>query len=267
MSNGEMKVPLRELVALGVSVTIATAGIVIGILWGVGDGLVRETREYRQRMEDRFDDLLRETAVIRERTRRLEYSRGATEAMVLSAFTPVVAAAAQERWRGLVVQPENRCAPYDRDDYRYPQSRELDIQDELGPTAGGWYGLYEARMFASRGETDIEHIVATSEAHDSGLCGRPRAVKRRFANDLNNLTIASPQMNRSEKSGKDAGEWLPPNARCWFARTVVFVKQTYDLSVDRRERDELERVLSACQQGVVPPRGGGSDERPPARPR
>ena len=30
--------------------------------------------------------------------------------------------AAQTLWRGLVVAPEVRCAPYDADAYRYPQS-------------------------------------------------------------------------------------------------------------------------------------------------
>ena len=36
-------------------------------------------------------------------------------------------------------------------------------------------------------ETDIEHIVARSEAHDSGLCVADEATRRRFATDLLNL--------------------------------------------------------------------------------
>ena len=143
------------------------------------------------------------------------------------------------------MQAEDDCAssdPYDRDDYAYPQRREQDIQDEIGAAAGGWYGMYEARIFASGAETDIEHIVAAAEAHRSGLCGRTAEEKTAFANDLNNLTLASPDLNRNEKSDKDAAEWLPPNARCWFARTVVFVKQAHDLTVDEPERAELERV-------------------------
>ena len=160
-------------------------------------------------------------------------------------------------WRGLTVQAEDDCAatdPYDRDDYAYPQSREQDIQNEIGATSGGWYGMYEARIFASGSETDIEHIVAAAEAHRSGLCGRTDEEKTAFANDLNNLTLASPDLNRNDKSDKDAAEWLPPNARCWFARTVVFVKQAHDLTVDEDERDELERVLGACESGEVPDR-------------
>ena len=186
---------------------------------------------------------------------------------------PTAAAQAQEStWRGLTIRPESRCAPYDRADYAYPRSRERDVQDEIGSTAGGWYGLYEARIFASGRETDVEHVVAAAEAHDSGLCGRSAEEKAAFANDLNNLTLASPDLNRREKSDQDAGDWLPPNARCWFARTVVFVKQTHRLTVDEAERDELERVLGACESGRVPARtrpgsgsGGAGVDPPPVR--
>ena len=74
-------------------------------------------------------------------------------------------------WRGLVVAPERRCTPYDADDYRYPQSVEDRIVDELG----GVYGPYTGRWFASKSDTDIEHMVARSEAHDSGSVRcRPR---------------------------------------------------------------------------------------------
>ena len=45
-------------------------------------------------------------------------------------------------------------------------------------------------------DTDIEHIVARSEAHDSGLCAASAAVKAAFARDLLNLTLASPRLNR-----------------------------------------------------------------------
>ena len=112
-------------------------------------------------------------------------------------------AASAESWRGLTIAPEHRCSPYERKrDYPYPQSIEHDIVRALGAV----YGPYTGTCFGSTGENDIEHIVATSEAHDSGLCAADRATKRRFATDLRNLTLASPRVNRHQKSGKDAGE-------------------------------------------------------------
>ena len=86
-------------------------------------------------------------------------------------------ATAQTSWRGLMVAPESRCSPYDADDYRYPQSVENRIVAELGDV----YGPYTGRWFANKRETDIEHIVARSEAHDSGLCAADEATRRRLA--------------------------------------------------------------------------------------
>ena len=146
-------------------------------------------------------------------------------------------------WRGLAVAAEHRCSPYDSDDYSYSQSVEPRIVASMG---GIIYGPYTGTWFDSTSQTDIEHIVARSEAHDSSLCGADAATKRRFASDLLNLTLASPSVNRSQKSGKDATEWLPDLNRCWFANRMVDVRQRYALSIDQRERDVLEGVLSGC---------------------
>ena len=108
------------------------------------------------------------------------------------------------------------------------------------------YGPYTGTWFDSTSETDIEHIVARSEAHDSGLCAVDAARKRLFASDLLNLTLASPAVNRSQKSGKDAAEWLPDLNQCWFASRVVEVRLRYGLTIDRSERDVLKGVLSGC---------------------
>ena len=89
-------------------------------------------------------------------------------------------------------------------------------------------------------------MVATSEAHDSGLCAADVGTRRRFASGLLNLTLAAPAVNRRQKSGMDAGEWLPRLIRCWFADRVVAVKRKYRLTVDAREARALEGVLSRC---------------------
>ena len=149
---------------------------------------------------------------------------------------------AQTLWRGLVVAPEQRCSPYNADDYRYPQSVEDRIIDELG----GIYGPYTGRWFASKSDTDIEHMVARSEAHDSGLCAADLATRRRFATDLLNLTLAGPRVNRYEKVDHDAAEWLPAQNRCWFAARVIAVRQRYGLTIDRREANALDEVLAGC---------------------
>ena len=64
------------------------------------------------------------------------------------------------------------------------------------------YGPYTGTWFDSTSETDIEHIVARSEAHDSGLCAADEATRRRFASDLLNLTLA--ESLRSTVTGRAA---------------------------------------------------------------
>ena len=152
-------------------------------------------------------------------------------------------AVAGQTWRGLTVAAEHRCSPYDADDYPYSQSVEPKIVSAMG---GIIYGPYTGRGFSSTKETDIEHIVARSEAHDSGLCAANSTTRRRFSSDLLNLTLASPSVNRHQKSGKDAAEWLPELNRCWFADRVVQVKQKYGLTVDPREATALDAVLTGC---------------------
>ena len=155
----------------------------------------------------------------------------------------IAATSYADMWRGLAVQPENRCSEYDRKtDYRYSQSVELEIIASIGKI----YGPYTATCFDSRYDTDIEHIIAMSEAHDSGLCAADRATRMRFASDLRNLTLASAHVNRQQKRDKDAADWMPQMNRCWFASQVVEVRRAYGLTIDAREAAALEQVLSNC---------------------
>ena len=181
--------------------------------------------------------------------RRMPTPRFAGVAAVWTAFAMSASLngpAAADVLAGLTVAPEHRCSPYSRSDYPYPQSIEIEIVAAQG---GRVYGPYTGRFFRSTSDTDIEHIVSVSEAHDSGLCAADPATRRRFATDLLNLTLAAPAVNRcarGAKCGHDAADWLPSMNQCWFAARVVAVKRKFRLTVDRREADTLERVLSNC---------------------
>ena len=162
---------------------------------------------------------------------------------------PQACPADAETWRGLQVCEEQPREGYDRDAFGSAYSSlEDDIIDMLPPTmrAGGQvYTPYSCLAFGIRADgtaaTDIEHIVALAEAHDSGIAD---ARRRDIAADLDNFTIADPQVNRTEKSDRDAGEWTPARHGAWFAERVIAVKLEYELSVDPRERDALEALLA-----------------------
>lgn len=167
---------------------------------------------------------------------------------------------AEGTWRGLVVAPEHRCSDYDSGDYRYSPSLEERIVSGLGEI----FSPYTNRCFEDTRDTDIEHIVARSEAHDSGLCAADATRRREFAADLANLTLASPEVNRRQKGAKDAAGWLPAQNRCWFAARIVDVRRKYDLTIDEREVAALEPVLANCaSSGLVAPDCGASSGTQP----
>lgn len=158
-------------------------------------------------------------------------------ALFLALF-PALSVSAQ-----ITIAPENRCSPYARDDYDYPQSIEARIIAEN--LWGQIISPYTGEVFSGESQTDIEHIVAISEAHDSGLCAAPAETKKQFGQDLHNLTLASPSLN-SQKGAKDLAEWRPERSVCWFAQTVAQVKAKYQLSMDLNEASAAIQILQLC---------------------
>ena len=88
--------------------------------------------------------------------------------------------------------------------------------------------------------------VRVSPPRPSSLEPWREQIRRRFATDPLNLTLAGPRVNRYEKVDHDAAEWLPAQNRCWFAARVVAVRQRYGLTIDQREAAALDQVLAGC---------------------
>ena len=168
---------------------------------------------------------------------------------VQPAATPVGCSADAETWRGLRVCSERQRDGYDRDAFGTGYSRlEDDIIAALPSTMkadGQVYTPYSCIAFeitpSGTAATDIEHIVALAEAHDSGIADDRR---RDIASDLDNLTIANPTVNRTRKGARDAAEWRPTRHGAWFAQRVIQVKREYGLTVDPAERDALKALLA-----------------------
>ena len=161
--------------------------------------------------------------------------------------------AGSRTWMGLPVCEEGTRAGYDRNAFGSAYSSlEDEIIDDLPKSEGRVYTPYTCKLFDIRADgtaaTDIEHIVALAEAYDSGLA---ESQFRTFAGDLDNLTIADPTVNRSQKSDRDAAEWGPPQNSGWFAARVVAVKQKYALSVNLAEEDALQAMLNSDASRTV----------------
>ena len=103
-----------------------------------------------------------------------------------------------------------------------------------------------------RGETtsslvQIDHVVALSNAWQTGAQQLSTERRYEFANDpLNLLAVDGP--SNSSKGDGDAATWLPPNAtfRCDYVSRQVAVKAAYGLWVTPAEHDAIARVLAGC---------------------
>jgi hypothetical protein len=96
-------------------------------------------------------------------------------------------------------------------------------------------------------DVQIDHVVALSNAWQTGaqqLSYKNRVV---FANDPLNLLAVDGKINENKSDG-DAATWLPPNKsfRCNYVKRQIAVKAKYGLWVTQSERDAMARVLVAC---------------------
>jgi len=96
----------------------------------------------------------------------------------------------------------------------------------------------------------IDHVVALSNAWQTGIFQASVKTRTAFANDPLNLLAVKGSLN-SQKGDGDAATWLPPNKpfRCAYVARQVAVKKKYGLWVTKAEKDAIMRVLSSsiCQ--------------------
>ncbi len=143
---------------------------------------------------------------------------------------------------GVRIAAEVNDGSYDRDDYKYSSSIEADIVNQQG----GLFSPYSLICFNSATDTDIEHIVAAAEAHASGMHARTEEERGEFGEDLDNLTLAAPGLNRNQKSDNDPAEWMPDNNRCWYVGKWVEIKKKFNLTMDQAEADSIAAVYQEC---------------------
>ena len=99
----------------------------------------------------------------------------------------------------------------------------------------------------STSNIDIDHVVALSNAWQTGAFQLTLAQRTNFANDPLNLLAVDAKLNRQKGDG-DAATWLPPykSYRCAYVARQVSVKSKYKLWVTPPEKTAISNLLSAC---------------------
>lgn len=95
-------------------------------------------------------------------------------------------------------------------------------------------------------DIQIDHVVALSDAWQTGAQQLTAAQRRDLANDPDNLLAVDGPTNQ-RKGDADAATWLPRTAfRCDYIARQILVKTRYRLWVTPPERDAMTTVLATC---------------------
>jgi hypothetical protein len=100
---------------------------------------------------------------------------------------------------------------------------------------------------------DIDHVVALSNAWQTGAAYFDKALRTQIANDPLNLLAVDSKLNRQKGDG-DAATWLPPSKtfRCEYVARQVAVKVKYKLWVSEPEKVAITKILSSCVGQKLP---------------
>ena len=100
---------------------------------------------------------------------------------------------------------------------------------------------------------DIDHVVALSNAWQTGAAYFDKNKRSQIANDPLNLLAVDSKLNRQKGDG-DAATWLPPSKafRCEYVARQVAVKAKYGLWVTQPEKVAIDKILKTCVGQKLP---------------
>jgi len=103
------------------------------------------------------------------------------------------------------------------------------------------------RGVATSPDVQIDHVVALSNAWQTGAFKLTYEKRLAIANDPMNLLAVKGRLN-SQKGDGDAATWLPPlkSIRCAYVAQQIVVKAKYGLWVTPPEKAAMVGLLSKC---------------------
>jgi hypothetical protein len=109
------------------------------------------------------------------------------------------------------------------------------------------------RGVVSSMEVQIDHVVALSNAWQTGAFKLSVVQRTALANDPMNLFAVKGRLN-SQKGDGDAATWLPPlkSFRCAYVAQQIAVKVKYSLWVTAPEKEAMVRILNSCPKQKLP---------------
>jgi len=102
-------------------------------------------------------------------------------------------------------------------------------------------------------KVQIDHLVALSNAWQTGAQKLGADERKALANDPMNLLAVDGPTNAGKSDG-DAATWLPPQKafRCSYVARQTAVKLKYGLWMTQGEKAAISRVAATCPRQTVP---------------
>jgi len=106
---------------------------------------------------------------------------------------------------------------------------------------------------STKSTIDIDHVVALSNAWQTGAAYFDKTKRQQIANDPLNLLAVDFSLNRQKGDG-DAATWLPPlkSYRCDYVARQIAVKAKYGLWVTQPEKNAIVTLLEKCEGQKIP---------------
>ena len=106
---------------------------------------------------------------------------------------------------------------------------------------------------STKSNIDIDHVVALSNAWQTGAAYFDKTKRQQIANDPLNLLAVDFSLNRQKGDG-DAATWLPPlkSYRCDYVGRQIAVKAKYGLWVTQPEKSAIIKLLEKCEGQKLP---------------
>ncbi len=114
-------------------------------------------------------------------------------------------------------------------------------------TYGRWEGPYTGQIFTKASDLDIDHLVPLYHAHKTGGGSWSREMKKKFANDPDNLLAVDDATNQA-KGAKSPVRRKPPLKSYWceYAERWNAVKARYGLIISNAEEQSLAAMMERC---------------------
>ena len=102
-------------------------------------------------------------------------------------------------------------------------------------------------------DVQIDHVIALSDAWQTGAQNLTREQRVQLANDPLELIAVQGDANQ-QKSDSNAASWLPSNKafRCQYIARQIAVKQKYTLWIIPAEKQAMLDVLATCPDQALP---------------